>query len=58
MNNDAGLSFQTLAFRISPVQLSDSGIYTCVAQSQAGLAELSYNLLVQGMFLAIFGANI
>ncbi|XP_072563615.1 hemicentin-1 [Paramormyrops kingsleyae] len=33
--------------RISPVQLSDSGIYTCVARSQAGLAELSYNLLVQ-----------
>lgn len=34
--------------RISPVQLSDSGVYTCVARSQAGLAELSYNVQVQG----------
>ncbi|KAK5871231.1 hypothetical protein PBY51_004123 [Eleginops maclovinus] len=33
--------------RISPVQLSDSGLYTCVARSRAGLAELSYNVQVQ-----------
>ncbi|XP_059193550.1 hemicentin-1 [Centropristis striata] len=33
--------------RISPVQLSDSGLYTCVARSQAGLAELSYDVQVQ-----------
>ncbi|XP_039476218.1 hemicentin-1 [Oreochromis aureus] len=33
--------------RISPVQLSDSGVYTCVARSQAGLAELSYDVQVQ-----------
>ncbi|KAM6944598.1 hemicentin-1 [Lycodopsis pacificus] len=33
--------------RISPVQLSDSGLYTCVARSRAGLAELSYDLQVQ-----------
>uniref|UniRef100_A0A3B5AUN6 Cell adhesion molecule-related/down-regulated by oncogenes n=1 Tax=Stegastes partitus TaxID=144197 RepID=A0A3B5AUN6_9TELE len=32
---------------ISPVQLSDSGVYTCVARSQAGLAELSYEVQVQ-----------
>lgn len=34
--------------RISPVQLSDSGVYTCVARSRAGLAELSYDVQVQG----------
>lgn len=39
-------------FRISPVQLSDSGVYTCLARSQAGLAELSYNVQVQGTFTA------
>ncbi|XP_036382492.1 hemicentin-1 [Megalops cyprinoides] len=33
--------------RISPVQLSDSGVYTCVARSRAGLAELSYDVQVQ-----------
>ncbi|XP_068166004.1 hemicentin-1 [Antennarius striatus] len=33
--------------RISPVHLSDSGLYTCVAQSPAGLAELSYDVQVQ-----------
>ncbi|MBN3299469.1 HMCN1 protein, partial [Amia calva] len=33
--------------RISPVQLSDSGVYTCVARSWAGLSELSYNIQVQ-----------
>uniref|UniRef100_A0AAY5L311 Hemicentin 2 n=1 Tax=Esox lucius TaxID=8010 RepID=A0AAY5L311_ESOLU len=33
--------------RISPVKLSDSGIYTCVARSRAGLAELNYDLQVQ-----------
>lgn len=34
--------------RISPVQLSDAGVYTCVARSRAGLAELSYDVQVQG----------
>ncbi|KAF7658577.1 hypothetical protein LDENG_00010770 [Lucifuga dentata] len=33
--------------RISPVQLSDAGVYTCVARSRAGLAELSYDVQVQ-----------
>ncbi|KAK7933456.1 hypothetical protein WMY93_004352 [Mugilogobius chulae] len=33
--------------RISPVQLSDSGVYTCIARSRAGLAELSYDVQVQ-----------
>ncbi|XP_030000348.1 hemicentin-1 [Sphaeramia orbicularis] len=33
--------------RISPVQLSDSGVYTCVARSRAGLAELTYDVQVQ-----------
>ncbi|XP_029960009.1 hemicentin-1 [Salarias fasciatus] len=33
--------------RISPVQLSDSGVYTCAARSRAGLAELSYDVQVQ-----------
>ncbi|XP_062273055.1 hemicentin-1 [Scomber scombrus] len=33
--------------RISPVQLSDSGVYTCVARSRAGLAELNYDVQVQ-----------
>ncbi|XP_056628956.1 hemicentin-1 isoform X2 [Triplophysa dalaica] len=33
--------------RISPVQLSDSGTYTCVARSHAGLAELNFDLQVQ-----------
>ncbi|XP_067377843.1 hemicentin-1 isoform X1 [Channa argus] len=33
--------------RISPVQLSDSGVYTCIARSQAGLAELSYDVQIQ-----------
>lgn len=30
------------------MQLSDSGVYTCIARSQAGLAELSYDVQVQG----------
>ena len=34
--------------RISPVQLADSGIYTCVARSRAGLAELNFDVQVQG----------
>ncbi|XP_036791689.1 hemicentin-1 [Oncorhynchus mykiss] len=33
--------------RISPVQLADSGIYTCVARSRAGLAELNFDVQVQ-----------
>ncbi|XP_012721740.2 hemicentin-1 [Fundulus heteroclitus] len=33
--------------RIAPVQQSDTGVYTCVARSQAGLAELSYDVEVQ-----------
>lgn len=39
--------------RISPVQLSDSGVYTCVARSQAGLAELSYDVQVQGTVMTL-----
>ncbi|CAL8251670.1 unnamed protein product [Boreogadus saida] len=33
--------------RISPMLLTDAGMYTCVARSPAGLAELSYNVQVQ-----------
>ncbi|KAM9858177.1 hemicentin-1 [Aulostomus maculatus] len=33
--------------RISPVQLSDSGVYTCIARSRVGIAELSYDVQVQ-----------
>ncbi|CAL8343147.1 unnamed protein product [Lota lota] len=33
--------------RISPVLLSDAAVYTCVARSRAGLAELSYDVQVQ-----------
>ncbi|XP_061624718.1 hemicentin-1 isoform X2 [Phyllopteryx taeniolatus] len=33
--------------RISPVQLSDAGVYTCIARSGVGLAELSYDVQVQ-----------
>ncbi|RXN18375.1 hemicentin-2 isoform X1 [Labeo rohita] len=40
------LSADTL-LRIAPVQLSDSGIYTCVARSRAGSAELNFDLQVQ-----------
>ncbi|KAA8592798.1 hypothetical protein FQN60_018253 [Etheostoma spectabile] len=36
-----------VTLEVSPVQLSDSGLYTCVARSQAGLAELSYDVQVQ-----------
>ncbi|KAK3540674.1 hypothetical protein QTP70_034595, partial [Hemibagrus guttatus] len=32
--------------RISPVQLSDSGLYTCVARSEAGFAEEKFHLQV------------
>uniref|UniRef100_H2MDX8 Hemicentin 2 n=1 Tax=Oryzias latipes TaxID=8090 RepID=H2MDX8_ORYLA len=32
---------------IAHVQQSDSGVYTCVARSRAGLAELSYDVQVQ-----------
>ncbi|XP_075903122.1 hemicentin-1 [Nelusetta ayraudi] len=33
--------------RISPVQLSDSGVYTCLARNLAGLAELNFDVQVQ-----------
>ncbi|XP_026768070.3 hemicentin-1 isoform X3 [Pangasianodon hypophthalmus] len=33
--------------RISPVQLSDSGLYTCVARSKAGFAEQKFHLQVE-----------
>ncbi|XP_035392059.1 hemicentin-1 [Electrophorus electricus] len=33
--------------RISPVQLTDSGVYMCVARSKAGLAERKFHLQVQ-----------
>ncbi|KAM9476100.1 hemicentin-1 isoform 3-T3 [Clarias gariepinus] len=32
--------------RISPVQLSDSGLYTCLARSKAGFAEQQFHLKV------------
>ncbi|XP_077571540.1 hemicentin-1 [Stigmatopora nigra] len=41
------LSSGDSVLRISPVQLSDAGVYTCIARSRAGLAELSYNVQVQ-----------
>ncbi|XP_032434339.1 hemicentin-1 [Xiphophorus hellerii] len=41
------LLFGDSLLRIAPVQQSDSGVYTCVARSQAGLAELSYDVQVQ-----------
>lgn len=37
--------------RISPVQLSDSGVYTCVARSRAGVAEITYDVQVQGTII-------
>ncbi|MGH0143069.1 UNVERIFIED_CONTAM: hypothetical protein FKN15_022424 [Acipenser sinensis] len=40
------LSAGTL-LRLSQAQISDSGVYTCVARSRAGTAELSYSLQVQ-----------
>ncbi|KAK1155520.1 hemicentin-1-like [Acipenser oxyrinchus oxyrinchus] len=40
------LSAGTL-LRLSQAQISDSGVYTCVARSRAGAAELSYSLQVQ-----------
>ncbi|XP_058246105.1 hemicentin-1 isoform X2 [Hemibagrus wyckioides] len=33
--------------RISPVQLSDSGLYTCVTRSEAGFAEQRFHLQVE-----------
>ncbi|XP_064420214.1 hemicentin-2 [Latimeria chalumnae] len=33
--------------RVSQVQVSDSGIYTCVASSSSGIAERNFNLQVQ-----------
>ncbi|XP_068771088.1 hemicentin-2 [Struthio camelus] len=33
--------------RISPAQVSDAGLYTCVAASQAGVAERSFVLQIQ-----------
>lgn len=35
--------------RVSQVQVSDGGIYTCVASSPAGVAEQSFILQIQGM---------
>ncbi|XP_053352211.1 hemicentin-2-like [Clarias gariepinus] len=35
-------SIFTFFLRISPVQLSDSGLYTCVARSKAGFAEQQF----------------
>lgn len=35
------------------MQLSDSGVYTCVARSQAGLAELTYEVQVQGTIVTL-----
>lgn len=35
-------------FRISQVQVADSGIFTCVAASPAGVADRNFTLQVQG----------
>lgn len=32
------------------MQLSDSGVYTCLARNLAGLAELNFDVQVQGNF--------
>lgn len=45
---EAVLLFILKNIRIAHVQQSDSGVYTCVARSRAGLAELSYDVQVQG----------
>uniref|UniRef100_A0A3B4A3D7 Ig-like domain-containing protein n=1 Tax=Periophthalmus magnuspinnatus TaxID=409849 RepID=A0A3B4A3D7_9GOBI len=43
--------------RLLSVQLSDSGVYTCIARSRAGLAELSYDVqpvtVVQGSLVTL-----
>ncbi|KAK6480953.1 hemicentin-1-like [Huso huso] len=36
-----------LEIQLSQAQIPDSGVYTCVARSRAGAAELSYSLQVQ-----------
>lgn len=35
-------------FRISQVQLADSGIFTCVAASPAGVTDRNFTLQVHG----------
>ncbi|XP_023961842.2 hemicentin-2 isoform X1 [Chrysemys picta bellii] len=41
------LLYAARTLRISPVQDSDTGIYTCVASSRAGVAERSFILQIQ-----------
>ncbi|XP_060737332.1 hemicentin-1 isoform X1 [Tachysurus vachellii] len=48
LTSRAHLHSKHTLLRISPVQLSDSGLYTCVARSEAGFAEQKFHLHVEG----------
>lgn len=42
--------------RISQAQVSDAGLYTCIASSRAGVADRSFVLQIQGMgLLGVWG---
>lgn len=36
------------------MQLADSGIYTCMAHSRAGVTELNYDVQVQGTTMTLY----